>query len=394
MLYSSYSSQKKILLPLFILSLFFTKGVQAQYDNNGLKETIPVDSSDTGWIKFRLSNDNFLKNNEYYNPIMVGQTYFGVMLNPSLTWNPNAYMRLQAGVFLRSDFGNPRIYQVIPTFTLKLQKNGYAFLFGTLEGTVNHGFIQPLYDFERYMSDHIENGIQLTVKKKFLEGNIYLSWEHHQYAGIPHDREILNTGAVVTPVLLNKSKWKISLPFQAIIVHQGGQLDTFVLPHNESLFNDAVGLRVSYFPSSGVLTEIRSDNYYVYYQDLGHHVFNQPYIAGHGIYPNLLVKSKYRVDALLSYWYGHYFISGHGGYLYQSVSQIEPMHTEPFRKLMFLSVMYEKEWLTGLTIAARVEANYNFFSVRNTQFDYSYSFYAIYRPEFRLVKVKRNVLRN
>lgn len=389
-----YSSAKKILLPIFILGLTLPGAVLAQYDNYGLRETIPVDSSDAGWVKFRLSNDNFLKNNEYFNQLVVGQTYFGVMLNPSLTWNPNAYMRLQGGVFLRIDFGNPEIYQVLPTFTLKLQKNGYAFLFGTLEGTVNHGFIQPLYEFERYMSDHIENGIQFKVKKKSLESDIFLSWEHHQYPGIPHDREILNTGAVIMPVLLHKSKWKISIPFQAIIVHHGGQLDTFDLPHDESLFNDAIGLRISYFPSSGAITEVRSDNYYAYYQDLGHHLFNQPFIAGHGVYPCLFVNSKYHVSALLSYWYGHYFISGHGGYLYQSVSQTDPSHTDPFRKLMFLSLMYEKEWFPGLTIAARGEADYNFFRVHNTQLEYSYSFYMIYRPEFRLVKVKKSALRN
>jgi len=50
------------------------------------------------------------------------------------------------------------------------------------------------------MSDHIENGVQFTVKKKFLESDIYLSWEHHQYPGISHDREIINTGLQLTPV--------------------------------------------------------------------------------------------------------------------------------------------------------------------------------------------------
>ncbi|HYV95163.1 MAG TPA: hypothetical protein VE978_25530 [Chitinophagales bacterium] len=391
----SYSSRKKTLLSFFAGCFLFITVAQAQYDNEGLKEVIPIDSSDVGWLKFRLSNENFLKNNEYFNPLMVGQTYFGVMLHSSLTWNPNRYMRLQAGVFLRDDFGNNTIFEVIPTFTLKLQKNGYAFLFGTIEGTVNHNFIQPLYDFERYMSDHIENGVQFTAKKKFLEGDLYLSWEHHQYAGIPHDREILNTGATVSPVLFNKNKWKISVPLQAIIVHHGGQLDTFDLPHDESLFDDAAGIRLSYFPgTSALITEIRMEDYYVYYQDLGHHYFNQLFLAGHGVYANLLLKSKYHVDALLSYWYSHDFISGHGGYLYQSVSQRDPAYTEPFRKLMFFSLMYEKELFPGLTIVARFEGDYNFFRVHNTQFEYSYSFYMVYRPEFRLVKMKKDAVLN
>src|SRR5215471_2347210 len=134
----------------------------AQLDNSRLKEIIPVDSADNGWIKFRFSNDNFMKDNEYFNNIQIGQTYFGTMFNTSLTWNPNRYVRLQGGVFLRRDFGNNSFYQVIPTFTLKFSKNGYSFLFGTLEGSVNHDFIQPMYEFERYITFHIENGAEVT----------------------------------------------------------------------------------------------------------------------------------------------------------------------------------------------------------------------------------------
>ncbi len=388
MMLISVFEKKLLLLLCFVCGML---AANAQFDNEELKETIPVDSADAGWIKLRLSNDNFLKNNEYFNRLMTGQTYFGVMLQPSVTWNPNKFTRLQAGIFLRDDFGNNKIYQVIPTFTLKLQKNGYSFLFGTLEGNLNHNFIQPLYDFERYMSDHIENGIQFKAKKNFVEADVYLSWEHHQYVGIPHDREIINTGGTVTPFLFITPKWKISFPLQAIIVHHGGQLDTFALPHNESLFNDAVGIKISYYPSSSLISEIRTDNYYAYYQDLGHHYFNQLLIAGHGVYANLLIKSKFHVDALLSYWYSHDFISGHGGYLYESVSQQDPTYTEPFRKLAFLSVMYERQLFPGFTAVARIEPYYNFF---NTHYEYSYSFYVVYRPEFRLARVQKNRISN
>ena len=122
MIHSSFP--KKLLW--FLCALLLAGASEAQVDNDGLKEVIPVDSADEGWIKFRLSDENFLKNNEYFNELMTGQTYFGIMLHPSLTWNPYRNMRLQAGVFLRDDFGNNTIYQVIPTFTLKLQKIGRA----------------------------------------------------------------------------------------------------------------------------------------------------------------------------------------------------------------------------------------------------------------------------
>ncbi|MEO5675318.1 MAG: hypothetical protein ABIQ74_11795, partial [Chitinophagales bacterium] len=61
----------KIMLLQYVFHFIFFNVVHAQYDNDALKEIIPVDTSDAGWVKLRLSNDNFLKNNEYFNKQMT-----------------------------------------------------------------------------------------------------------------------------------------------------------------------------------------------------------------------------------------------------------------------------------------------------------------------------------
>jgi len=51
---------------------------------------------------------------------------------------------------------------------------------------------------------------------------------------------------------------KISVPLQAIIVHHGGQLDTFNLPHDESIFNKCCGNQSELLPRSGIISEVRN----------------------------------------------------------------------------------------------------------------------------------------
>src|SRR5262249_44445203 len=143
-----------------IAFIMLARTVYGQFDNTGLKEPIPIDSADARWIKFRISNDVFMKNYEYFNKIATGFTLFGDMFNPSVSWNPHPYFRIQAGVFLRRDFGSNNFYQVVPTISMKAEKNGFALVVGTLEGNINHGLIQPMFDFDRYMNKHVENGAQ------------------------------------------------------------------------------------------------------------------------------------------------------------------------------------------------------------------------------------------
>ena len=72
--------------------------------------------SAAGQLRLSVHAFTFFKDNEYFNKIADGYTLFGTQLNPQLVYYPLKELRLEAGVFLWKDFGNPTLKQVRPTY--------------------------------------------------------------------------------------------------------------------------------------------------------------------------------------------------------------------------------------------------------------------------------------
>ncbi|MDB5263349.1 MAG: hypothetical protein JWQ14_2632, partial [Adhaeribacter sp.] len=149
------------------LSIFFTLlltlsvgVVYGQLDNSALERKLPVKPEFDQDFRIGVDAFGFSKNNEYFNDIADGYTLFGYHLNPKLVYFPSSFIRLEAGALLWQDFGTTNYNQVRPTFTIKIQKPHYQLLFGNLQGTVSHRYIEPLYDLEKVINDPLENGIQ------------------------------------------------------------------------------------------------------------------------------------------------------------------------------------------------------------------------------------------
>ncbi|MBA3647007.1 MAG: hypothetical protein H0W62_00390 [Chitinophagales bacterium] len=370
---------------VFLVLIHLTKLVSAQFDNSSLKDSIPITSDNSRWIKLRVSNSVFMKDNEYFNRIATGYTFFGDMLNTSVTWNPNPFFRIQAGVFLRRDFGNDTIRQVIPEITMKAERNGFALIVGTLEGNLNHGIIQPMFDFERYINKHVENGGQVLIKKKLFQSDTWIDWERMIYPG-SNFNEVITAGFNLNGRIVNKPHWQIDIPVQGVIHHFGGQINSNQEGHIVTLWNESFGMRISWLHEQSFLKEIRLDNYYTYFKNLS--PFKQSLDSiGHGTYLNVLFKSKFNIDLLISYWNGQNYIAGIGGLLYQSQSSLDRNYYEPQRELLLASLMYEKEWFPGFYVNLRFEPYYDF---QNRLFEYSYGAYMIYKTEFKLVRLKRS----
>src|SRR5579872_598867 len=97
---------KKNLAIFFTMLLLCVNALYAQEDNNMLRYKTPMNPADTQRLMFSFSNLDFVRNYEYFNPIEAGYTLFGYALNPRLAYMPNKYLRLEAGIYVRKDFGN------------------------------------------------------------------------------------------------------------------------------------------------------------------------------------------------------------------------------------------------------------------------------------------------
>lgn len=392
-------TQMTFLKNIFLVGLIFgCFSAFSQVDNNALQDEFKVNAEDSSKVLFSFYNLNFLKNNEYFGNIATGYTLFGSQVNSKIAYIPNRYMRIEGGVFLRKDFGTPDFTTIAPTLTVKLQKNGYAFLFGNLEGSLNHKLIEPLYNYERVITNRLENGLQFKIDKKKIWLDTWIDWEKQEYqnspfqehitAGLSSNLTILETTNDSKTDINSESKFlKISIPIQAIISHKGGQIDADTTAI-QSLANTVSGVTLDFDLSKkhGLITGIRSDNYYVYYKDVSPQKL-QPYISGTGLYFNLLIKSKYNISLMTSYWQGDYFMAPRGGYLYPSVSSIYGMgnYTEDNRKLLILRLMYQKEILPDLYVDVRFEPYKN---INNNSIEFSYGVYFSYKKDFSLLKVK------
>jgi len=388
----------------------------SQIDNKALYNEIKMNEKDTSKILFSFRNNNILIDNEYFGKILTGYTLFCSEFNPELAYMPNKYVKIEGGIFLRKDYGNPNFSIVAPTLALKLEKNGYSLIFGNLEGCLTHQLIQPIFNYERIVTNPLENGLQVKIDKKNFWLDLWIDWEQQEYQNV-NFKEHIGSGLSSKTTLYNHNDvFKIILPVQAYVFHHGGQLDVDT-SSVISLFNVAAGLTFDWDLSSkgGFISDVRSDNYFIgfengstqknvfpFYTTFKNNDFNNltvfpnPIQSGYGSYFNLTVTSKYHISLMASYWDGHNFVAGHGGPLYQSVSSIYNNNfMETNRQIIIVRGLYQREILPDLYVDIRIEPCYDlhFPSVSNTftpRLEFCYSAFFTYRKTFSLGKVKSN----
>ena len=375
---------------LFFASTILCLHATAQIDNLAMEDRVRVSAEDTNKLMLHFKFMNFLNNTEYFHRIATGYTLFGSELSPRLSYMPNQYMRIDGGIYIRKDFGNPLLTMVAPTLSMKFQKNGYSFIFGNLEASLNHRLIEPLFNYERVIFKPLENGIQFGIDKNKLWLDTWLDWEQQEYKNSSFKEHIgAGLNAKITLIQMNDI-FKVQLPIQAFIFHHGGQIDKDT-SNVLSLGNAASGLIVDLdlTKNNGFITGIRNDNYILGYKDISF-TKSQPYKLGDGLYLNIMLKTKYHINLQASYWQGHDFISPHGGFLYQSVSSEfnikTPPSTEDDRRLLFVRLMYQHEMLPDLFIDVRMEPYYD---LNNHFMEFGYRVFASYRRDIDLGKVKK-----
>jgi hypothetical protein len=388
------------------LSLLLCSSVLiAQIDNRALYNEVKVDEKDSSKFYVAFTNRNILIDNEYFMKIATGYTLFCSQINTNVGYNINKFAKIEGGIFLRKDYGNPNFSIVAPTASLKLHKNGYSFIFGNLEGALSHQLIQPIFNYERIVTHPLENGLQFKIDKKRIWSDIWIDWEKQEYQNVNY-KEQIGAGLSSKIMLVNRNDvFKVIIPLQGFVFHHGGQIDT-----NKTslltLLNYAAGLSFEWDLSKKgkFITNIRSDNYWVgfdngstfknvfpYYTSFNSSVDNlnylsQPVHSGSGTYFNLTVTSKYNVSLMASYWEGNSFVAGHGGALYQSVSSIaNTNYKENNRSLVFLRALYMKELFPNLFLDIRYEPYYD---LNNSRLEFCYSAFLTYRKTFAIRKPK------
>ncbi|MES2558602.1 MAG: hypothetical protein V4590_02610 [Bacteroidota bacterium] len=367
--------------------MLFAKPLFAQLDNSLISDKITLNTSDSNTWGLTVNNFNYLRNTEYFNDIELGRTLFGYQLNPSLFIQPNDHLKLQAGVFVQSDFGgNPAYNKILPTFSLKItsgKNNSASFIFGTLEGALAHRLIEPLFDVNTAILQRLENGAQFKCEDEKLFMDVWINWEQFINRGSPY-KERFTAGISGSYKLYERPNGLYATMVDQLVAHHtGGQIDTDTSNMTMQV-NAAVGLQLGQVTKKGWINEWRIDGYVMEYLENTNSGYF-PYREGLGVYANVFLR-RGALGLLASYWQGDKWIAPRGSTLYSSVSLDKPGYTEPVRQLIFIRFLYNKPLADGLNLSGRIEPVYD---IKNSLLDFSYSLYLSYKLDQRFGKLKR-----
>lgn len=378
-----YKSLKGLLM-MILPFVFISSELDGQLNNNVFYPPPNYSAEKKHDLYFDLTVLGFNRNNEYFNKISDGYTLFGYQLNPDIIFFPSEKVLLRAGLFAWKDFGNTDYSRISPTFTVDIEWRSLHFLFGTLRGSLQHQLIEPIYDFEKVMTDRLENGIQAVLDHGRFYMDFWIDWERMLYKGDPEQEEL--SGGLVTKFrIIDRERYKMEIPLQIFGMHRGGQIDASPLPL-KTTFNTAIGVSGELlFIGNDFFHGIQTDDYLVLYDDLSFEKLDV-YNEGYGAYLNLTLKTKL-FDFVVSYWNGNHYISNYGGTLYNSRSTTfkHSDYVEPNRELLIFRLLQNIRVINNLFITARFEPFYDF---HKTRFEFSHGLYVNYRHTFFVKKIR------
>jgi hypothetical protein len=355
-----------------LVSLCLWGNLHAQINNEVLSDKIEVQESDSGKFSFLLKTNTYFRNTEYFNEIELGRTLLGYQFQPGLAYQINSHVKLEAGVYVRRDFGSPEVFtELQPVFSLKAQKKGFSMIMGTLEGALSHGFHEPIFDINRYIERRNEEGLQFKFKDQQTFIDLFIDWNRYTNRN-SNEQEKFVFGFHAKRNLLNKnSSYKIMPDVQVIGKHHGGQIgsnsDTVTMR-----WNRALGLR---FEQGNETTKGFFDFNYLFYSEPDKTGI-WPSSKGKAIFSNLGFK-KNHITVSGTIFSGSDFLVPIGTPIYSSQSIEKASTYQTDRNLFFLRLIYEKALMKSDVMASiRFEPVYD---LQADIFDYSYSVYLVYK---------------
>lgn len=365
-----------------VVVLFLSLSVAAfgQLDNRAFEQRMRVQEADSGKLFLGINFLGFGKNNEYFDTTVEGYTLFGYQLSPYLSYHISKNVRLDAGVYAQKDFGNDDYSEVKPTLSLKVVNRNFNFIFGTLEGSIHHRLIEPLYDFERTLNNRLENGVQILWIKDDLFLDAWVDWQKMIYFN-DDEPERFSAGISFNKSIFRKGNFHIDLPLQVLASHQGGQIDVVGNPVITQ-YNGVAGLTFE-SESSGFIKALGLKSYVAAFKTSSD---ESAFEDGHGVFINPYISTRIGLTLMGSYWRGDQFLTMQGGQLYPSVTENYPLRVDEVRELFMLRFLYDLKISDGLILTARAEPFYDTYA---EALEYSFGLYLNFSDRFFLLNAKK-----
>ena len=341
-----------------IILLLMCSNVYSQYENSFFDHNKYENTIDSSHLLFHFDNLSYFRNAEYLSPIDKGSTYIGFQLLPYVQYSINEKAQIYGGINLRYDFGNPEIRSIEPYFKFTYEDVlKHNIIFGSLDGTLQHRMIEPLYDYEKAITDRFEQGLQITKPGKVLDYDIWIDWHDMIYENDPkNEKFVAGYNFYFNPV--NNETDKLSLNAQGITVHSAGEIDKNSAP-NSVEYNFAYGLEYTHRFSDK--TDLFMSGHVALYEDQSDNLVNGV-IDGVG-HLGVLRLTHHDYQFVLNYWDSYQYQGPWGEQLYHSLGNKNWPSALDFRKMLGARVGYEVTIGKSLVFLNRLGFNYNVHSV-------------------------------
>lgn len=303
-----------------------------------------------------LDNLNYMRNTEYHSEIEHGATWAGTQIWPQFYYRHNPQIQFKLGVMVQKDFGNNAFRTLIPTYTLSYTRKNTKVNFGTLDGSVEHNLIEPLYAIENLIDKRIENGIQVKGNVKRLDYDVWVDWEKMIYRNSDHP-ELFTAGLSSSLTLVKNERIKLDLPLQLILRHQGGEIYSYPHSNIKTQSDLAYGLRFEMKNKNAFFDKVQAQAFFTFYEDLAPAKADS-FFDGTA---QLLSLSMYHKNfgIMANYWDAHQYISPLGDPIYLSKSKVYEGIYIQYRKMVMLRFFYEARLWDQFTLVGRVNNIYN-----------------------------------
>ncbi len=363
---------------LFLTFLCIGNVLYAQVDYSLMENR--VEYSDSNKFQLHIYNHNYNRNYEYFNKFADGITYFGSILQPEIIFNAQKDISLHLGFFARMDYGRSSLYQTQASFRINYHPGNWQIIAGRLDGNINHRLPEPIYNYDRIITDHMEFGNQFIYTREDLFFDAWLNWENMIYKISP-DQESLSGGFHIEKKIIRKNRHKVMVPISFLAYHKGGQIDTLNVPL-QTLLNTSIGLNYEFHYSEKKDHFIWLSADAMSYNDFSNTKVNPNASGGYGLMFNAGWKFGF-TSLSATYWKAKDYMAVHGAPAYQSKSdQINNVnYYQKNRNVLFIRLISDYNITKEFSISARLEP---YLDLDNTNFEFSNSLFFNYRKTFGL----------
>jgi len=318
----------------------------------------------------------YADNTEFFTPYRVGETILGGQFISALRMRTGERTRIELGVFGDHRSGSDEFLDPVkPVIAFRYRHAGSTAELGTLVPERRHGYLEPLEVTTLELTRPIEYGVQWSMQRRRLDGEIFLDW---QKLNRPGQREVFDYGWVirVRPVRF------LSLEHQLHGLHHGGQLyDAGPVTNNvASGFGAVLSDSIRLGRGSLGLYRLRSAG-----NSDSAAPANRPR-SGRGWYLRAAAAPRGWFELFSISWWGRDFISNEGDNTYNSVGA-DPAFYRSRRKYWGLGLLRRSRIEGDVTLDAELRFHRidNLSSIAIGRSKWEYSYRLVVRAPFEVV---------